>query len=183
MYEAGVFAGFESLSSTFQLVTISVQLFSQLILLLRTITSGSSELLDKSSAVLIALSLAPTLLRLFGGWSGRGRKSEGRKNWGRMNRDIRAIKDLGRNGGYKQEVVLFGLRDWVLEKWDELKTDQMRAQQDQRRGMVAFELGLGLGQEAIQTAFYVSPSPPQHLLQSSILFTTHLSITGLTTRP
>jgi hypothetical protein len=44
----------------------------------------------------------------------------------------------------------------VLGKWEDLKMEQIRMQQEQKASMGTVELGLGLSQEAVQTAFYVS---------------------------
>lgn len=76
-------------------------------------------------------------------------------DWHKARQQENAIKDMGRNGGYKQEVVLYGLKEWVLNKWDELKVKQLVEQQKSRQTTRILELGLGLGQEGVQTAFYV----------------------------
>ncbi|KAK4684083.1 hypothetical protein P7C73_g6120, partial [Tremellales sp. Uapishka_1] len=174
MYEAGVFAGFESrtsrqghssnsggpfqiLQSSFSVLTILIEVLTQAGLLIRTISSATSTDSSASSLLLIVLSLSPSLFRILGSFasSGVGTKGNKRMNWMRSRKDERAIKDLGRNGGYKQEIVLFGLKDWVMEKWDKLKIEQLNAQEMQKQQMGIVELGLGMGQEGAQTAFYV----------------------------
>jgi hypothetical protein len=79
-----------------------------------------------------------------------------KRNWQTARREEAFIKDLGRNGSYKQEVVLFGLGGWVLEKWDELRQAQIRDGLDRRFGIGYWQLGWGVGEEAVQTLFYVS---------------------------
>jgi hypothetical protein len=79
-----------------------------------------------------------------------------KRTWQTARREEAFIKDLGRNGSYKQEVVLFGLGGWVLEKWDELRQAQIRDGLDRRFGIGYWQLGWGVGEEAVQTLFYVS---------------------------
>jgi hypothetical protein len=175
IYEAGVFAGFESRRDrynrmsrsggpfqTFQavssLLSIVVEVITQLYLLLGTISSNYT-VLNTSTVILIVLSLAPTGLRLAASWfaeSMRNRKNGSTKDWRKQRRDEMDIRDMGRKGEYKQEVVLFGLKDWVLGKWDDVKIAQMKEQENATETVGYVELWLGLGQHSIETAFYVS---------------------------
>ncbi len=171
MYDAGVFAGFQprtdrygqaassggpfqTLSSTFNLITITVEVITQIYLLLRTLVSAGTKQLNSSSIILISLSLAPSVFRLIRSWTfSEWNKFKRRSAWRKARMEEREIKNMGRKGDYKQEVVLFGLKDWVLEKWDVLKLAQMKEEAKERVGV--FELGLGLGQQGVETAFYV----------------------------
>jgi hypothetical protein len=175
MYEAGVFAGFEyrntrsnmktrsggpfeTLQSTFSLITIIVEVITQIYLLLSTISSSSTTW-NASSFILLSLSLAPTILRLAGSWMiGAGRNSRGRgggRSWRLKRQEEWDIRRLGKQGEYKQEMVLFGLKNWVMGKWEGVKLEQMREQEDAKQNVGYIELGLGLGQHSIETAFYV----------------------------
>ena len=174
MYEAGVFAGFEprtdrygmsimtsgpfgTMNCLFSLVTHIVEIFTQIFLVLRTLSSASKDEFSSSTLILISLALAPSVFRLGGSWLfGRGRGPKRLRAGWHTRRQEMNVKDMVRKGGYKQEVVLFGLRDWVLAKWDDVKLQQIKEQENsrERRGLV--ELGLGLGQESVKTMFYVS---------------------------
>ncbi|KAJ9095825.1 hypothetical protein QFC19_007440 [Naganishia cerealis] len=70
--------------------------------------------------------------------------------------DIQDVRDLGRNGAYKQEVVLFGLKDWVLAKWEGLREVQMRDELQSMNQAGVYLLGFGVAEEMVQTGFYVS---------------------------
>ncbi|KAL7424591.1 hypothetical protein Q5752_000275 [Cryptotrichosporon argae] len=167
MYEAGVFAGFElrsdrmasrysggpyeTIQSVFSLLTLSVDVASQATLLLRTLTANA---FSRSTILLLVLTAAFSLLRFFERYILFWRNTR-RFDWIGMRRDANAIKDLGRNGGYKQEIVLFGLSDWVLTKWEALKVRQVAVQATAKHRVSAWELSLGIGSESVQTAFLV----------------------------
>lgn len=186
MYEAGVFAGFENptdrygrmshsggpfqaLQSTFALITITVEVITQIALLLRTLASAGTKELNSSSIILISLSLAPSAIRLVGIWSlTTATKGSKRDAWRKAREQEREIKDMGRKGNYKQEVVLFGLKDWVLDKWDGLKLAQIKEQEETKAQATGVELTLGLGQQGVETMFYVS-RPRQVELAISII--------------
>lgn len=68
----------------------------------------------------------------------------------------REVKTMGRKGEYKQETILFGLRDWILDRWDQAKIHADWPKLEQQKGNRSFELGLGVVEEGIQTSFYVS---------------------------
>lgn len=173
MFEGGIFAGFEhrtdrngmsymsggpfnTLKSTFNLLTIVTEVITQVSLLLRTLFRGSTSL-NSSSILLILLALAPSAFRLVGSIAFRRHSNKDhRVGWLKRRQAEQEVKDLGRKRDYKQEIVLFGLKDWVLGKWDEVARMQA-GEIDLNRGRNGFvELCLGLGQHSVQTAFYVS---------------------------
>ena len=175
MYEAGVFAGYETrntrhnirnasggpyntLTSIFSLLTILVEVFTQSMLLFRTITAHSS-VFNPSTILLIALSMAPALFRLAGSWLTAGRRGFS-SQWRKMRIEEMSVKEMGRKGEYKQEIVLFGLKDWVLNRWESLKLVQMENDEMAKGQSNLIDLGLVLGQQSVETAFYVSHSIP-----------------------
>ncbi|KAJ9096006.1 hypothetical protein QFC21_005370 [Naganishia friedmannii] len=74
--------------------------------------------------------------------------------WQETLRDIQEVRDLGRNGAYKQEVVLFGLKDWVLGKWESLRERQMAEELKSMNEAGVWMLGFGVAEEMVQTGFY-----------------------------
>lgn len=81
---------------------------------------------------------------------------QGSTTWLETARDLQDVRDLGRNGAYKQEVVLFGLKNWVLGKWEALREVQMREEVQEMSRAGYYVLGFGVAEEMVQTGFYVS---------------------------
>ncbi len=104
-------------------------------------------------STLSSLSFTPSALDVFTS-DRKGIRKGNKKNWQTMRKEEQFIKDLGRNGAYKNEVVLFGLADWVLDKWDVLRREQIATGIERERGAGYWQLGWGVGQEAVQTLFY-----------------------------
>lgn len=170
VHEAGIFAGhearvtgnmvrssggpFDCLSSIFSLLNILVTVISKVYLLLRTLSSGSS--LNLSSILLLALAIAPSFLRIVGDLF-RPRQTYAVRLSGIRNRQSkRDITNMGKVGPHKQEIILFGLKDWVLGKWDMISTHNEAERLGQQRENRAFEIGLKLVEDNVQTSFYVS---------------------------
>ena len=179
MYEAGCFAGFEirqnrygqhthsggpfgTMASAFGLLTLTVEITTKIFLILRTITSSStSGIMSPSSLFLILLSVIPSILP-FLRRPGQGVKR--RQAWRKNRREEGELKEMARRGEYKQELVLFGLADWLLDRWDAVTRIRIREQEEAREQMGLTSLGLGLSGHGIETIFYVSlslshPSP------------------------
>jgi hypothetical protein len=89
-----------------------------------------------------------------GKWKRKAAKQSS-TTWQETLRDIQDVRDLGRNGAYKQEVVLFGLKDWVLAKWEGLREVQMQEELQSMSQAGYYMLGFGVAEEMMQTAFYV----------------------------
>jgi hypothetical protein len=66
------------------------------------------------------------------------------------------MKYMGKNGGYKQEVILFDLKKWVLARWDKQRRETVEMRLYQQRGNRSLDMGLGFVEEGVQTCFYVS---------------------------
>lgn len=61
---------------------------------------------------------------------------------------------MGRNGQYKQEILLFGLADWVMAKWKEV-IDTMRDEREARQES-NFSVGVSMVKDSVETICYVS---------------------------
>lgn len=175
-YEAGCFCGVEShisrkgspqrsggpfatLSSVFNIMTITVELVTQTGLLLTTIAAASNEShFTWSNLLLILLSLSPSGIRLIGSFLFGDFRRGRRTGIQRLRLEEREVRQIGTRGEFKQEVALFGLKDWVLDKWDRLKKQQLQEQDDVKTWQETVELGLGLSTQSVETAFYVSPT-------------------------
>ncbi len=170
---------FQALNKVVNLATGSVEVISAGALLLNTLRQATKDNqstaqhhlpwpfglipVPSGSIILIILSFLPALLSILGTFSlfsmptTRSISRNGRLfNWQAARREEREIKDLGRNGGYKQEVVLFELKDWVMKKWEEVRLRQIEDQMKQREMVGLWGIGFSLGQETLQTSFYVS---------------------------
>ncbi len=67
----------------------------------------------------------------------------------------REVQEMGRNGIYKQEILSFGLTDWVIEKWNQA-SDAMFAERqsvEESRSSVS----ISLVRDSVETVGYVSP--------------------------
>lgn len=156
-YRSGGFGGpFDALSSTFSLLTNLSGVISQLYLLYAALSGGKLGRLGWSSALLIALSLGPSLSQAFAGIVRPSGSKQARASRISSRQKEQDVKAMGKNGEFKQEVLLFGLKDWVLAKWDRMRVDKESERINEQRGFEGFEFGLGMVQEGAQTSFYVS---------------------------
>jgi hypothetical protein len=71
------------------------------------------------------------------------------------NHEVQHFKVLGKNGAYKQEVVLFGLKDWILTRWEGLVQLQMETEMAHRSRLGWMLVSFRVSEEAVQTAFLV----------------------------
>ncbi|KAJ9116238.1 hypothetical protein QFC24_006829 [Naganishia onofrii] len=227
MYEAGCFAGFEprqmragaaggpmgkmmggrrrarpspftTLSTFFSTLTTSVEVFSAVGLLGKTLgqavrddpgiwtSRGAGKpfpwnWMPSESLLLILCAFLPAMLSIVGTFftlslpaaGGGGKISRSGKwkpkkpssssstksatasiTWQETLRELQEVRDLGRNGAYKQEVVLFGLKDWVLGKWEGLRELQMQEELRTMSQAGVWMLGFGVAEEMVQTGFY-----------------------------
>lgn len=178
MAEAGVFAGFDTMSgilcpphdswsvvsSAGELVSAAIELGLQTTLIygtLRTAMHGSSFTIGNS--VLIGLSLAPLCFDIL---------SEKLLDWfppfwvRQAQGDFRAEKELTTlrefaNGMHREELILFNLKPYLLQRWDQLiKTPQgMRWSYDSPFWIETSRLAMG---EFITNSFYVSHLGGEH---------------------
>jgi len=72
------------------------------------------------------------------------------------NSQVQHVKVLGKNGAYKQEVILFGLKEWILTKWEGLVQLQMETEMAHRSRLGWMLVSFRVSEEAVQTAFLVS---------------------------
>ncbi|KAG9042468.1 hypothetical protein FS837_010826 [Tulasnella sp. UAMH 9824] len=140
--EAGAFAGFESFTSSNgqyakspsrQMVALTdmlrdiVALVSRSSVVIHTVLGTTKQGKFSFSTILfLFMSFLPSLL---------GFLTVVNHHWGRFflpPMTKREIHELGRNGQYKQEILLFGLADWVMEKWRQAN-DLTRQERDMAR--------------------------------------------------
>jgi hypothetical protein len=93
--------------------------------------------------------------------------------------EVQHMKVLGKNGAYKQEVVLFGLKEWILTKWEGLVNLQMETEMAHRGRLGWMLVSFRVSEEAVQTAFLVCLCAGlgdicAPLLESSILIMTSI---------
>lgn len=186
---------FTTLSTFFNTLTITVEVFSAASLLAQTLRQAVHDdplilqpkhadrpfpynLLPSESLLLILFAFLPATISILGtfitlarpsspstttlralfsrqGKFSRKAAKQGNTTWQETARDLQDVRDLGRNGAYKQEVVLFGLKDWVLEKWERLREVQMREEVESMSRAGYYVLGFGVAEEMVQTGFYV----------------------------
>lgn len=108
--------------------------------------------------LLVGLSITPALVRQFAAWYWRDDTSI---DWnedtetGKVKED-REIEDMAIAGKHRQEVILFGLHDWVLAKWTTLQHATMRSAYESAR-QTEWESMINTSSErAAQLAFDVS---------------------------
>lgn len=169
MTEGGIFAGFErspdgvqvggpfdTISSIFNLLTSAISIFSQIWLMIKALSNGGGANIGWSSVILITLSLAPSFIRTISPLLRR--RDFTRHRWDDIirHRTARNIKTMGGNNSYKQEIMLFGLKDWVLERWDRAKREIEDDKVLRQRDSAPYDLGLGMFEESVRTSFYVS---------------------------
>lgn len=65
----------------------------------------------------------------------------------------REIHELGRNGQYKQEILLFGLGDWVMEKWKQAN-ELTREERDMARDDL-WKTGVNMFRDSVESICYV----------------------------
>lgn len=151
----GLGGPFDTLSQVFHLLATLTGIISQLYVMFRALSIGdaSTVLPGWLSGILIALSLAPTMLRTLDRYLKLGHRYRSYRDTHDLSeQDIQA---MARAGPYKQEAMLFGLKDWVLARWDFIMEETKIAKLENRRGSGGFEMGLNLVEEGVQTSFYV----------------------------
>lgn len=116
--------------------------------MLSTIIGATRGSISWSATLFIFLSFLPSLLGLF---------NMGERFWGHWLKSPmtkREIHELGRNGMYKQEILLFGLADWVMEKWKQAHDMSIQERDAFRQSNTA--LGIDMIKDSIETLSYVS---------------------------
>ena len=153
-------APFEAIEHFIRAITGTIELVTQLSLLVNALLGAETQSWGQGRVLLIVFSLGPTLLRLCGDWfMKRRRHRRSKKDYALLRRlDLLqdTLREMGTSGNYKQENVLFGLKEWVLMKWDEV--GQARTQEVQRyvEARRVKDLGLSLSKTSMETMFYVS---------------------------
>lgn len=110
---------------------------------------------SSSTLILIALSFLPSAVRLVGDWFTVKRDRATMREYYKQVHD-RDVKALVRSGVYKQELVLFGLKDWVLKIWDSQIKGEINLEDHARRDLKGFTVGVSVVQQGVENLFYVS---------------------------
>lgn len=175
MTDAGVFAGtndyerkpgdwafiqgpFEAIEHYIKVLTVLIRIASILGLLWRSFSSTQTGYLG---APLIGVCLSPILLRLFGGLILGFRRTTARgsnKSFILRSKE-RQLKELSNDSAFQQENILFGLRDWILDRLDALRLEGRRDMKEWLNQQRSAHLYLDLAQNGVQTVFYVSQPP------------------------
>lgn len=135
-----------------------VRMVSQVYLVHRTLTSKAALGAGWSSYLLIFLAITPALLHTIGRLVRPDDKSQWRRYYRQARDAEKDVRKLGSSGGYKQEVVLFGLKDWILARWDRARSAIEEGKITSDRQSNGYDITLSVIEEGIQMGFYVSSS-------------------------
>lgn len=119
--------------------------------MIRTIWNAAGGEVSVKAAVYVGMMFAAPLLGLL-------RPGRALTHWAiRMNK--RDIQEMGRNGQYKQEILLFGLTDWVIGKWKTAVEKEKEIRTTQHAS--TWRMGVGIMRDSVRSTVLVS------LLQAS----------------
>lgn len=178
---------FQTLNGFFNVLTYSARVVSAALLVVRTLgqSTGTDNgwlttyptlspplnhlLLPSENLVVILLAFLPSLLSIFAhlfafpssgkrGKTLKQPKASSNPSWQQTVQDLNHIKDMGKNGSYKQEVVLFDLKDWIMDRWEDVRSEQIRNEFERSQSFGYYALGIGAVEETAQATFYVSPT-------------------------
>lgn len=179
MHDAGIFAGYTRrphprskgeydwdfprspygcLHAALDLFTDFLRVLSQICLMYRTVSSGGPRGDGGTGLILIALSLAPTVVRVIINLvRDRTPYFVYRLSYHLAETSIREMADRGES---KQEAVLYGLKDWALARWDDVRSKAGAEETERRKDDKDHKFGLKMMDQGVQTCFYVRlPSP------------------------
>ncbi|KAG8904992.1 hypothetical protein FRB99_000906 [Tulasnella sp. 403] len=161
LMEAGAFAGFEvsntsqgcfvkspssQVMSLTELMTTLVSISSRSTIMLTAVMGTTRGSISFSSFMFMFLSFLPSLLGLFTVMAFHFPLF-----WGPV-MSKREIHEMGRNGQYKQEILLFGLADWVMGKWREVH--ELEKTQEEAHRESGFTLGVSFARDSVETLCY-----------------------------
>lgn len=138
----------------------SVNLASSLYLFLGTLKLilGFTLKAPLSSLVFVGMSIISPALRHFQRSRRRSRHPNTHAAWQKALGKCQTFFDIGTSSSYKQEVLLFGLRDWILDAWESFKDqseelDPSRASSETARLITTSSLP----RDIIKDILHVSP--------------------------
>jgi hypothetical protein len=150
---------FDAIEHFIRAMVCTIELVTQLTLLVNALLGSESKAWGFGRIVMLLFSLGPTILRLGGDWFvKRGRRRRSKRDYAalrRLGHVQDTLREMGTSGDYKQETVLFGIKDWVLMKWDEVRQAKMQEEQRYLEGRRVKDLGLSLSKTSMETLFYV----------------------------
>ena len=143
------------------LFTRFIELSSQLSILLGTIATGYGQShFTFANLLLITLSLAPSALRILEAKRDRDRKASSERKLdlqGRRRREgqIHYLASIATVQIFKQELLIFQLRDWILSKWVDVQREETEYVSKGRTRRRAEYAAYDFGRNSVETVFYV----------------------------
>ena len=107
----------------------------------------------------VGLCIGPTFFRVFGGLFFSLTKTRTFRTYlarSELRSQEHWLQQLGQVGPYKQENVMFGLRDWELDRLAGVRREMRAGALEQMADKQAVNLYLAVGQNSIEAVFYVS---------------------------
>jgi len=136
------------------LFTDILGIVAQIYLMYSALSAGSGAARGLTAIFLIFLSLAPTIIRL-GVDLLRPATTRWKFRW-IYNHAEGSIDAMTDKPAYRQEALLFGLREWVLARWDRMQEEVEAERLERRQNGKGWDLGLDVVAEGFRTSFYVS---------------------------
>ena len=171
-YDAGIFAGFEhsrmngkytTIAAPFKavekiakVVSGAVEIATEVFLILKTITKSSQNVFGLTTSIMSVLAILPTILDIFRAWLLKRFRRRSRKERWRHEDYLRRLKWVMSEEQYKPEVLLFGLRDWLLAKWRELTKEEIEADRQSRELQRVMTVSTQAAIHASEELFHVS---------------------------
>ncbi|KAG8822512.1 hypothetical protein FRC17_009559, partial [Serendipita sp. 399] len=120
-------SGIPHIRSLTGLISIFAQIISSIILCLATVKafSGTSITSPSSTLVFVLLAAFPTFFSDIMRRSGVYSPTEGYLAWQKSEQQAGKFYGIATNFAFKQEVLLFGLKDWILDSWTEAKKQSL----------------------------------------------------------
>ncbi|KAG8923489.1 hypothetical protein FRC02_011107 [Tulasnella sp. 418] len=159
LFEAGVFAGIEHqftyrgrssdhFSSLLSVFTSLLHVLSQAAILLKVLTSASNPL-SWANLLFAFITFLPAFITLIERFV-----IVAPVYLGDFGMKTRQITQLGQMGPYKQEILLFGLADWVLQKWENVTFDSRQRRTEYRQNERISYTGVNIIRDSLHSMQY-----------------------------
>lgn len=136
-----------------------LQLGTQVAVIMRTISLSSPDTaITLGNVVLVGLSLAPTLLTLcqerFGTWLNPYNDEPRAVRLRSLQEESKTLENIG-EGSKRQELLIFGYKDWVLQRWDKLEQLSLAEEGTTTRKLEYLSMVLEVLKTTVKSGFYV----------------------------
>lgn len=123
-------SGIPHFKNIIDIFNVIATLLSSTILCITTLRSFSVSGASSSFSTLLFIFLAtfPTFFSDFVRRAGLYNPSEDYIAWRRSSKDAGTFYNIAMSFAYKQEVLLFGLRDWIIDSWSKAKEEGAKYQ-------------------------------------------------------